>query len=354
MKRFFKKMMKGGSNDKDADKAESSDKAPKTKEAEKVLVPKFPQPESYRNWRIRVRDAVVAASDKPDKAFEWLSRVWEADMKEETLRDPEGFTTLDAKILSALSNILEGDFARQVDTFKETEANAGRPVRGRQILFRIHNYFATNAQHGAVYDMEDLLSVTLLNENLLTFMRNWDTVLSGIPKTPEASFLEPLFHRQVKKVKALSHDINIYERALEGSKERSYSFLYDAANAHLNRKRLERNRERMARQTGSPAVPTAPAPKRVPKGFCISWVRNGSCTKGDQCKYKHQTPAKGRGRSATPAGSRASSASPGGKPKICKFYKQGRCDRGGNCNFLHTGKPGAAAPSETSGKGSKC
>ncbi|CAE7497332.1 NaCP60E, partial [Symbiodinium natans] len=152
-----------------------------------------------------------------------------------------------------------------VDTFKETEANAGRPVRGRQILFRIHNYFATNAQHGAVYDMEDLLSVTLLNENLLTFMRNWDTVLSGIPKTPEASFLEPLFHRQVKKVKALSHDINIYERALEGSKERSYSFLYDAANAHLNRKRLERNRERMARQTG------------------------------DQCKYKHQTPVKGRG-----------------------------------------------------------
>jgi len=41
----------------------------KAKESDRVLVPKFPQPENYRNWRIRVRDAVIAASAKPDLSF---------------------------------------------------------------------------------------------------------------------------------------------------------------------------------------------------------------------------------------------------------------------------------------------
>ena len=102
---------------------------PRSKKRRKSASPKFPQPESYRNWRLRVREAVVAASDRPDDAFTWLSKVWEKDVKEEDLRDPEGFVTLDAKVLSAVTNILEGAFARQIDTFKEREANGGRLVR---------------------------------------------------------------------------------------------------------------------------------------------------------------------------------------------------------------------------------
>ena len=109
-----------------------------------------------------------------------------------------------------------------MDTLKEKEANANRLVRGRQILFKLHEFFATSTLHGSVYDVEDLLSVSLINENLVTFLRNWDTVLSGIQKSPDESFLEPLFHRQVKNCRALQHGINIYERAAEGSAQRSY------------------------------------------------------------------------------------------------------------------------------------
>ena len=43
----------------------------RTKEADRVIVPKFPNPEAYRNWRIRVRDAVTAASSKPDVEEVW-------------------------------------------------------------------------------------------------------------------------------------------------------------------------------------------------------------------------------------------------------------------------------------------
>ena len=238
-----KKSKKDDSDDVDGtDQDKNKPPKNKPKEAEKIVFPKFPLPEQYRNWRIHVREAVVAASAQPDLAFDWLSAVWDKDTTEETLRDPKGFVTLDAKVLSAITKILEGDFARQMDTLKEKEANANRLVRGRQILYKLHDFFATNALHGSVYDVEDLLSVSLNNENLVMFLRNWDTVLSGIQKSPDEAFLEPLFHRQVKKCKSLQRDINIYERAAEGSAQRSYKFLYDAANAHVNRKRLEKNR----------------------------------------------------------------------------------------------------------------
>ena len=168
-------------------------------------------------------------------------------------------------------------------------------MRGRQVLAKLDAYFATSALHGSLYELEDLLGVKLINENLITFMSNWDTVLSRMKVTPDDTFLEPLFHRQVKKCKLISHDIAIYERATEGAKERSYAYLYQAASNYLARRRLDRNRERMARQLGDDK-PALPAAKRVPKGFCISFVKNGSC-KVDNCKYKHQIPDGWKGRS---------------------------------------------------------
>ena len=79
-----------------------------------------------------------------------------------------------------------------MDTLKDEEANANRLVRGRQVLSKLHEFFATNALHGSVYDVEDLLSVSLVNENLVTFLRNWEAVFSGIQKLPDESFLEAL------------------------------------------------------------------------------------------------------------------------------------------------------------------
>ena len=89
-------------------------KSSTTKEADYIKIPSFPQPENYRNWKIRVRDAVRAASSKPDKAFSWINKVWIEGQTIEGLASPDGFTTLDAKLLAALSSIATGEFARKV------------------------------------------------------------------------------------------------------------------------------------------------------------------------------------------------------------------------------------------------
>ena len=159
------------------------DDKPKVKEADTIKIPAFPLAETYRNWRIKTREAVVAASTDPDSAFKWVSHSWKEEQTLEALRKVAPFATLDAKLLSALTNIITGDFARKVDTFKETEATAGRIVRGRQVLFMLHDYFSTNIKHGATYALQDLFSVQLRGENLKSFISNWDQVLAGIVQT---------------------------------------------------------------------------------------------------------------------------------------------------------------------------
>ena len=328
---------------------------PRVKEAERIIVPSFPLPESYRNWRIKVREAVCAASDRPDDAFTWISRVWEPDVTIEELKDPGTFLTLDAKLLSALTNIIQGDLARQVDTFKEIEAQKRNPVRGRQVLLMVHEHLSTNIKHGATYAMEDLLNVRLVNDNLTSFMRSWEGVLAGMnAKTPDDSMLEALFYNQLKKSKQMQHHLNVYLSASEESADHSYTYLIESVRQYLSRARLERNRERVARQNGGrPAAPAAES-QRVPKGFCIAFVKYGSCRR-DNCTYKHEQPsgdARGRtpSRDAKPKKGKGKGRtnSPKGK-KECRFYPKGRCDRGENCPFAHVDPkpavPGSREPS---------
>ena len=75
---------------------------------------------------------------------------------------------------------------------------------------------------------------------------------------PEESVLETLFYNQVKNCKAIAHDLNEYHRA-EGTEKRKYDFLVSAVRRHLDRERLETNRERVARNLSGAAKASTPA-----------------------------------------------------------------------------------------------
>ena len=47
----------------------AGEEKPKVKEAESIKLPDFPNPETYRSWKIATREAVRAASDRPDEAL---------------------------------------------------------------------------------------------------------------------------------------------------------------------------------------------------------------------------------------------------------------------------------------------
>ena len=338
----------------------------RAREAEKIHIPKFPNPEQYRNWRIRVRDAVSAASPSPDEAFAWIGKVWVEGKTVNDLKDSGTFVTLDAKLLSGLTNIAEGDLARQIDTFKEVQAKSGVPAKGRQVLFMFHQHFATSIKHGSVYDIEDLMSVTLVNDDLKSFITRWDSVIAGMNMEVEDKWLEAYFHKNIKKFRPLSHDLAIYDRAPEGSAEKTYKFLITSARNYLERKRLDKMRDATKRSLSGGTSSAAPAASSSPKkGPCWKFAK-GECN-NKNCRFRHETdtsPSKrggGKGRGKSRSSSKSSSKSsghalsPGSRNQVCNFWKAGKCRRGKECAFQHPDdkKPASPAPKDRSKKSDK-
>ena len=79
---------------------QKGDDKPKAKKTDTIKVPAFPLAETYRNWRIKTREAVVAASTDPDSAFKWVSESWKEDQTLEALR--EGCAVCDVRCQAAI------------------------------------------------------------------------------------------------------------------------------------------------------------------------------------------------------------------------------------------------------------
>ena len=342
---------------------------PKVKEAETINLPDFPNPDSYRSWKTATREAVRAASDSPDEAFKWILEAYDKDADHASLRDPGKFLTLDTKLLAALTKVARGELSREILIFKETEATKSRAVRGRQVLYLFDQYFKTNEEVGSLYSVEDLLKVRLINDDLSTFINNWESVMSGLSHTPDETTLRDIFLRELRQSKRLKYDLEIYDRAREGTDQHTYKFLVDSLKELLTRERKRKNRDRIARSHGdkfgaaasaSPGRGSSPSsrggrgrshsprprsssrdksPRKSrtpsPKGVCYDFLK-GTCKRGNNCPFLHKKRSMSR---------------KGDKPKkkinaTCKFWKEGNCTRGDKCRFQHKDieKPSTPAP----------
>ena len=347
------------------DFATKDETKPKTKEAETVKLPDFPSAETYRSWKTAVREAVRAASDHPDEAFAWIQQVYAKGASLDSLNDVGKFLTLDTKILAALSRVAKGELARQILNYKETEATCGRAVRGRQVLLMFEAYFKTNEEVGSLYSVEDLLKVALINDDLATFVHNWDSVIAGLSHPPDETTLRDIFLRELRKSHRLKYDLDIYDRAREGTPEHTYKFLMESIKNLLTRERIRKNRDKIAKAHGAkygapapptPAKPSAPAPseRRQPsrgrqgRQVCMLFQK-GKCKFGERCKYEHTKDPKASSRERSPnrpkSGSREreKSNSKDTSNIPCVFYAKGTCRNGDKCKFLHKDK--SASPS---------
>ena len=183
----------------------AEEEKPKVKEAESIKLPDFPNPETYRSWKIATREAVRAASDRPDEAFDWILAVYDRHAGHSSLRDPGN-------------------------------------------LFDQH--FKTNEEVGSLYSVEDLLKVNLLQDDLSTFIHNWESVVAGMSHVPDERTLRDILLRQIRRSARMKWDLDLYDRAKEGTSTHSYSFLIQSIRDLLTRERVRRNRDRIAKSHG--------------------------------------------------------------------------------------------------------
>jgi len=361
------------------------------KEAETIKIPPLPSATQFRSWKVSVRTEVTAASGRGDVAFKWILLAESPSSSFESLATSgTGFESLDAKLAAAMTKLSHGELGRLFSLATEHErlADPPRMIKGRQLLWTVHDYHKFDEEVGAIMDIKDLMSIKLRGDaGLETFMNSWDMVVAGMQEVPVESILEPLFLEQVRAAPALREEVAHYDRSRKGMPDRTYAYLLESVRRYLERQRLQRNRAAVAKQLGnppgSPAFPSttdhkkkksgkggkkggksrSPSRSRSPdgnkkKGVCYDYQRTGSCARERDCPYEHVRGKSDRS-SSNGKGGRARSPPPGGKGKgkgkdrknvPCRFFANGSCKLGDKCAYSH--RPVADAAPASRGRSS--
>ena len=348
-------------------KRDDPDGKPKIKEAETIKLHDMPTPETYRSWKYHVRDEVKACSDKPDEAWEWLNEVYDNKLDpkalEAKLQNPGKFITLDTKLSSALTHSAKGDLGTRILNYKDEMSKNNVQVRGRTVLLMFDDYYKTSIEAGSLYRVEDLLGVAKIGDtigDLRKFVNRWDATIAGMESPPDDFVLRDILLRQIRGSSLMKNNIEVFDRAREGTHEKSYKFLHQSMKEMIDRERLRENRNRIAqRQTGkegkqpNAGVAAKPGPRKgspkrergrseetKKKGICYKF-QEGKCNLGKSCPYRHESPkrsksekgkGKGRERSRSPSKGKQKKMSREEMAKIpCTYFARGSCKRGDKC-----------------------
>ena len=378
----------------DEDDVSSDDPADKSKsrrssvmKADDIVLPTLPEPAAFHKWRAEVRNKVKAASQDPDKAFEWIIELEDSTASVERFADcPKRFLALDAKLDEAVDKLLSnsvGDLSKRVFNFKEINAKRKIPSRGRQTLFMVYDSFATDRASGILYDLEDLFSIQLVNDRLESFLNRWDGIIIHLSEPPEEKLLDVIFGAQIKKSTKMKVHWEAYQLADKGTEKRTYNYLYQAAHNIVLRERRERARRKavgdkpglgMAAGTsggagkgpdnavpGSSVPPNRgrPSDRLKPADLLCYYYSAGHCVHGSSCKFSHDE-SKCKVRADKPR-SKSRARSPSVSVHKCVYYDgtDASCPYGSSCRFRHDKdnpeptKTKDAARSASPGKGGR-
>jgi hypothetical protein len=290
-----------------------------------VKVPSFPTPPQYRQWRHAICIAVAAASGRGEQGYAWCLKAENPEVTFDDLADSEGYDTLDIKLSSALTHLASGDLGLRISLAVDRQKTLGRVLKGRQIVWLVHDHHKLDDERGAMYDYADLQAIKFKGDNNLErFMNTWEMVLQGMTEPPPPRFIELTFYDQLKTSKALETEIGTYERASKPSYYRSYEFLVESVRRYLARKRQDKHRKAIVgalSHASSAAAATTSTTKK-------SKAKN-STTQPSVPAEKGRGKGKGKGRGKNPP------RPPGSDGAICYEYaKTGKCTRP-NCKYEH-------------------
>ena len=229
---------------------------------------------------------VAGSSRFPKEAFLWISEVETATSVDDLALSGE-FETLDAKIANGLYKILRPPLRSRINIMEIQASKLGKMVNGRQIAFKLYEYFQTTETAGAILSFQDLLAVTLVGNNLVKFVNEWETVLSGLEDMPADKILESLFMKQIEDCTQFSQELALYRMDIsQKGTTPSYTRIHAMVMIHIDERRRKRNRDQ--HQVGVEGRGAAAQnQQQIQKGDCYQWMQSGTCSRGDSCPWHH-------------------------------------------------------------------
>ena len=180
---------------------------------------KFLTSSTFLKWKVRFKNQATTCSDFSSETMLWINEVEMLYSLDElkSSRSINGkifptFEVLDARIASALNQIIQNSHFKKKVTLEEPKAQKEDGfLRGRQINVMIYDYFRVTGVRDTVLDYADLFSVTLLDDNIQEFDTRWDEVLLSMSKIPSDNILESLCKLRLRESHQLITVLELYD-----------------------------------------------------------------------------------------------------------------------------------------------
>jgi hypothetical protein len=161
----------------------------KTKEADKVIVPAYPNALTLYTWKTSLMRAVVVAAGKADYdgVIKWICQSWQVD-KVTDLDSPGSaeYVMLDFKLVEGMDKMLNNGgekskrVKQKVDLQMEAATRDNRILKGRQIVWMVCESFKTHDRSDLLCSFDHLAQVEVRNHDLHDFMVQWNHVLDNM------------------------------------------------------------------------------------------------------------------------------------------------------------------------------
>ena len=228
---------------------------------------------------------------------------------------------LDTKLHTAITEKCHGTLGRQITQKVEDLELVDVMMTGRQAAWMVYEYMKTNAKAGALFDLNDLMSIRLKGDRLEYYWASWESTLTGMKKKPDDDTVETLFLKQVKYSDSMKIELAHYERHPDGHPDHSYSFLTLAIQRIINKRRQDTNRKEIETLLSGGRPPALAADEKGKGKGKGKGKYKDKDTDADAAPAKGKGKSKGkgkgksRGRSGSKGKGKGRSKSPKGKGK---------------------------------------
>ena len=356
--------------------AKDNDNKRKPKEQDKIhSFPKdLPNPRTLRKWKVAAISAVSQAAGTKD-VVKWMNEI--SKLSYDELADAGKFESMDLKLASAIQSVLLKSktriSARLLNKARE-EIENDRMITGRQWCHMLYYGTRTSKESRNMYDLSHLYKVNWYGDDQMEkFLDKWDYVVTGMKEKPTDDAKRNLFLKQLRKSKALEHDIAYLDRLADDHADYSFDWMWKRVENCIDREEMMRNekelekagdgsgsdrdhrgrrnhRNRRNRYDSAPGTPPGKKGKsKKSKGkgkggkssgsgsdtskpydrVCHQWRDGGTCSYGDKCRFEHPDKDGNCQKKIT------RDASPAVRRRLCSHYKAGNCRFGDDCRNSH-------------------
>ena len=276
-----------------------------------LVLPALPDVASFNSWRTSVKGIVMNCHRDPTRAIQWVCEVEADGMTVNRLGEGSSrWRKLDRKLLQAVHKVAEAQ--RHSSLYKcvlneqEAQLRQGRVFTGRRALFTIYRFYEVNKDTATIMNIEGLVNLRYPGDHQMEqFYNTWNEIMNY--QRPNLNDLElaTTLWRKLQGSQKLKTVVDLWDSLPKSDPQKTYAYLWDHLHRYVERSRADKVQEARAAlnamQRGSPAAP-------VNDAVCRFW-KQGDCQRGAECQFQHPPEMHG----VAPRRRDAGPSSPGGK-----------------------------------------